>query len=176
MPDSSQIVEDSQIIKNPQIIKDGKVVKDTWRLLDDIDPAAMPAGNVIIPLAILQSRPDLQSRTDMGVLLPNDVDLDSVAAGLINLPLIAIHFPAFTDGRGFSLARLLRERHGYRGEIRAVGHVIRDQLCYLKRCGFTAFRLSDDVDINAAVDSLNDFTEAYQASVDQPQPLFRRRA
>ena len=113
---------------------------------------------------------------DIGVLLTNDTDLDSLDQTVFKAPLIAIEFPVFMDGRGFSLARLLRERYHYQGEIRAVGHIIRDQLCYLRRCGFNAFSFDDSVDLQAALASLNDFTEAYQTAVDKPTPLFRRRA
>ena len=104
------------------------------------------------------------------------MDLSAITEDIISCPIIAINFPVFMDGRGFSLGRLLRERHGYTGEIRAIGHVIRDQLCYLKRCGFNAFSFKKDVDLGAATASLKDFSEAYQTSVDQPIPLFKRRA
>jgi uncharacterized protein (DUF934 family) len=86
-----------------------------------------------------------------------------------------VHFPTFTDGRGYSTARLLRERYGYRGELRAVGDVLRDQLFYLSRVGFDAFALRQDQDAEGALASLADFSESYQASVERPQPLFRRR-
>jgi uncharacterized protein (DUF934 family) len=88
---------------------------------------------------------------------------------------IDVNFPSFTDGRGYSIARLLRERHGYDGELRAVGDVQRDQLFYLARCGFDAFLLRKDADAEDALAAFNDFSEAYQASVERPQPLFRRR-
>jgi uncharacterized protein (DUF934 family) len=88
---------------------------------------------------------------------------------------IEVHFPSFTDGRGYSIARLLRERHGYDGELRAVGDVQRDQLFYLARCGFDAFLLRKDEDAEDARAAFDDFSEAYQASVERPQPLFRRR-
>ena len=96
--------------------------------------------------------------------------------GIADFALIAINFPGFMDGRGFSVARLLRERYGFTGELRASGGVIRDQLCYLQRCGFSSFDLDADINIEAAVESLNDFSEGYQISVDLPTPLFRRRA
>ena len=88
---------------------------------------------------------------------------------------VEVNFPSFTDGRGYSLARLLRERFGYQGELRAVGDVQRDQLYYLSRCGFDAFLLREDGDAGDALAALDDFSEAYQASVERPQPLFRRR-
>ena len=95
--------------------------------------------------------------------------------GLEQLSLVAINFPIFTDGRGFSYARELRE-NGYKGEIRAVGNFIRDQLFYLQRCGFNAFEFASAIDLDAALASLEDFGDAYQAAPDQPKPLFRRRA
>jgi len=89
--------------------------------------------------------------------------------------VIAVHFADFTDGRGYSLARNLRERHGFRGELRAVGDVRRDQLYYLAACGFDAFVLRDGEDAHAALAALEDFSDAYQSSVARPNPLFRRR-
>jgi len=81
------------------------------------------------------------------------------------------------DGRSFSTARILRERYGFKGELRAIGNFIRDQLCYLRRCGVNAFAFANpDTNLEIAVKSLTDFSEYYQASVDQPLPLFRRRA
>ena len=88
---------------------------------------------------------------------------------------VEVNFPSFTDGRGYSIARLLRERLGYQGELRAVGDVQRDQLFYLARCGFDAFLLRDGLDAEESLRALQDFSEAYQASVERPEPLFRRR-
>ena len=90
------------------------------------------------------------------------------------LSFVAVDFPKFMDGRGFSYARELREQRRYQGEIRAVGDFIRDQLFYMKRCGFSSYALPSD-ELEAALASLNDFSESYQSSVDQPLPLFRRR-
>jgi uncharacterized protein (DUF934 family) len=88
---------------------------------------------------------------------------------------VEVSFPSATDGRGYSIARLLRERHGYGGELRAVGDVKRDQLFNLARCGFDAFLLLKDEDADGALGAFDDFSEAYQASVERPLPLFRRR-
>ena len=102
-------------------------------------------------------------------------DPAAVADRLGGAARVEVNFPSFTDGRGYSIARLLRERHGYRGEVRAVGDVQRDQLFYLARCGFDAFLLRDGQDAGESLAALNDFSEAYQASVERPQPLFRCR-
>jgi uncharacterized protein (DUF934 family) len=89
---------------------------------------------------------------------------------------VEVNFPKFGDGRGYSIGRLLRERHGYRGELRAVGHITRDLLFYLESCGFDAFELRPGEDAQEALAGFEDFSEAYQASVARPLPLFRRRS
>jgi len=119
----------------------------------------------------------LQTRADIGVWLDSDEIAESIGEEANRFPVIGVNFPSFMDGRAFSTARLLRERYGFTGELRAVGGFIRDQLCYLRRCGVNAFAFANpEADLEIAVKSLNDFSEYYQASVDQPLPLFRRRA
>jgi len=88
--------------------------------------------------------------------------------------LIAINFPKFADGRGYTIAQQLRVRFGYRGELRAIGDVLRDQLFFMQRVGFDAFAVRADKDVESAINSLSDFSVRYQASVDEAQPLFRR--
>ncbi|WP_367185190.1 DUF934 domain-containing protein [Halomonas alkalicola] len=100
---------------------------------------------------------------------------DALAERLAEAPLIAVDFPKFTDGRGYSLARLLRERHGFGGEIRAVGDVLVDQLYFMTRCGFDGLSLREDQWLEDAQRALGAFSRAYQPAVDQPEPLFRRR-
>lgn len=158
------------------IIKNNQLIKNSWQLIAK-DQTAVPAGeNLILPLALwLQESEVLGNRHDIGVWFDSeDLPTAEIAASLQKLPLIAVNFPVFTDGRGFSIARLLRERFQYQGELRAVGYVLRDQLCYMKRCGFNSFELPENTEPADALSSLNDFTEYYQSSVDQPQPLFRR--
>ena len=89
---------------------------------------------------------------------------------------VEVNFPKFGDGRGYSIARLLRERYGYKGELRAVGHITRDHLFFMESVGFDAFELREGEDPHEALAAFNDFTESYQASPARPQPLFRRRA
>jgi len=107
-------------------------------------------------------------------LEPQD-DPAAIAARLQNVSLVEINFPKFGDGRGFSIARLLRERYGYKGELRAVGQVARDHLHYMEQCGFDAFLLRDGEDVAEALAAFDDFSEHYQATVAQPVPLFKRR-
>ena len=108
-------------------------------------------------------------------LEPQD-DLSVVTERIGSAARIEVNFPKFGDGRGFSIARLLRERHGYKGELRAVGEVARDHLYYMEQCGFDAFLLRDGEDVEEALAAFDDFSEAYQATAAQPLPLFRRRA
>jgi len=165
----------------PKLIKDGQIIENTWTLLakpeGDATDLAVPTGQVIVPLSVwLAQKSQLQARKDVGVWLDSDETADALADEANNLPVIGVNFPGFMDGRSFSTARLLRERYGYQGELRAVGNFIRDQLCYLRRCGVNAFAFANsETNLEVALKSLNDFSEYYQASVDQPLPLFRRR-
>ena len=102
-------------------------------------------------------------------------DPAAVAARLPGASRVEINFPKFGDGRGFSTARLLRERYGYKGELRAVGQVGRDHLYYMEQCGFDAFLLREGEDLTDLPAAFDDFSERYQSTTAQPLPLFRRR-
>jgi uncharacterized protein (DUF934 family) len=159
-----------------QIIKQRQVVTDSFAHVADED--AMPStGSVIVSLARFNTdKAHLGARRDqLGVQLKSDQTAQDVAADLDKLAVIAIEFPKFRDGRGFSTARLLRDRYGYKGEIRAVGHVIREQLFYMARCGFDAFELAPGKDIQDALSGFDDFQVTYQGAADDPRPLYRRR-
>jgi uncharacterized protein (DUF934 family) len=108
------------------------------------------------------------------VILEPGESPNQISVELASLSAVAVNFPVFTDGRGFSYARELREL-GFGGEIRAVGAFIRDQLFFLQRCGFNAFQLETDSQLEEALASLADFSEVYQAATDQAEPLFNRR-
>jgi uncharacterized protein (DUF934 family) len=165
-----------------KLIKDGVIQDNTWTLVTKADgdaaSADVPAGQVLIPVSVwFAQKAQLQNRTDIGVWLDSNEAAEVIAEDAHRFAVIGINFPGFMDGRAFSTARLLRERYGFTGELRAVGNFIRDQLCYLRRCGVNAFAFTNpDANLEEAVQSLNDFQEYYQASVDQPLPLFRRRA
>ena len=100
---------------------------------------------------------------------------DPAAVALEGVARVEVNFPKFGDGRGFSIGRLLRERYGYKGELRAVGQITRDHLFFLESCGFDAFELREGEDAEEAIAAFGDFSESYQASPARPQPLFRRR-
>jgi uncharacterized protein (DUF934 family) len=164
-----------------KLIKDGVIVDNDWALIAKPEGDAalfeVPSGKVIIPLSVwLAQKTQLEKRSDVAVWLDSDETADQLGNDVKELSLVCVNFPGFMDGRAFSTARLLRERYGFTGELRAIGNFIRDQLCYLRRCGVNAFSFSNpETNLALALKSLNDFTEGYQASVDQPLPLFRRR-
>jgi len=159
-----------------QLLKDNQIIEDSWAFLDD-SAETLPSGNLLLSLEQWQQFSDQlsQHNGELGLWLEGNAEIDTVIDSLQQLSLIAIKFPKFVDGRGFSLARLLRERYNYNGELRAIGEFIRDQLYLLKRCGFNAFQLTEDQDLSEASKSLSDFSETYQVSADQQEPLFRRR-
>lgn len=162
------------------IIKDKAVVADDWTVLqlaegNTPETIAVPAGKVIVPLKVWQAQQaTLQGRTDVGVWIASDERPEVLKDEVQNFPVIAVDFPKFSDGRGYSIAYNLRARLGYTGELRAIGDVLRDQLFYMQRVGFNAFATRLDRNIHDALKGLTDFSEAYQASWDKKAPLFRR--
>jgi uncharacterized protein (DUF934 family) len=168
-----------------QIIKGHAIVADDWNLLradEGADAAALdvPAGRAILPLATwLAQREALAGRAaagEIGVWIAPDEDPAALRDDLPRLALVAVDFPKFTDGRGYSHAWNLRSRLGWNGELRAIGDVLRDQLFSMQRVGFDAYDTRPDRSIDDALKGLTVFSETYQASVDQRVPLFRRHA
>lgn len=161
-----------------RIIKNGQVIDESWHLLDkdsSLDGLSN-SDDLIVPLALWREHAHALRVRDggLGVWLDSDEEIEEIVDDLSHFQVVALNFPIFTDGRHYSSARLLRERYGYQGEIRAIGDVLRDQLFYMQRCGFDAFAIRPDRDPYEALQSLQDFSVTYQAAVNQP-PLFRRR-
>ena len=154
----------------PRLINSGSIVEDQW-----LSPDTEHDNPVANQVYTLDQWLALDAKEISAVQLEPAEAPAPLFDFLEQIALVVINFPVFTDGRGFSYARELRER-GYSGELRATGHFIRDQLTYLQRCGFDAFQLADEAELEEALASLDDFSEHYQAAVDQPLPLFRRRA
>ena len=159
-----------------RIIKDQRIVQDSCLHLAD-DAALPPTGAFTVSLARWhKERGSLQARmSDLGVRLSNELDVDEVADELKELRQIVVEFPKFGDGRALSQARVLRERHGYKGEIRVIGDVLRDQLWQMHRCGINAFELRQDRSIEDALKAFSEMSITYQAAVDDPQSIFLRR-
>ncbi len=130
--------------------KNGDFMTDRWRhLAADAD---IPSdGFAIIPLERwLEARHDLiGTKIQLGLLIRPGEDADAIAGDLARFAVIALDFPTFTDGRAYSTARLIRERYGYKGELRAVGDVLLDQMSFMRRVGFDAFELTHEPTLNA---------------------------
>lgn len=167
-----------------QLIKNKAVVADTWQSLElaegeTPETIALPAGQVIFPFAVWQARKaEIIARgAPVGILLQPADAVEDIAGDLAHFAVIAVNFPKFVDGRGYSTASLLRQRYGYSGELRAVGDVLHDQLFFMQRVGFDAFALKDGKSAAHAIEQgFAPFGETYQVSTTQPQPYFRRRA
>jgi uncharacterized protein (DUF934 family) len=167
----------------PEIIKNGEIVDDPWRIMrleKDQAPETthLPQESTLFPLAVWKARrAEILPRVETaGVWLASDEAPEDIADDVGLFRIVGIDFPKFADGRGYTSARLLRERFRFEGEIRAIGDVLQDQLYLMKRCGIDAFAVRPDKDIHAALAGLSVFSESYQAGVDQPLPLFRRRS
>jgi uncharacterized protein (DUF934 family) len=162
------------------IIKNKTIVDDDWNVLrlsenDTPESVVIPSGKIIVPLKVWQAQRDaLQHRADIGVWLASDERAEDLQNEVEKFSVIAVDFPKFADGRGYSIAYHLRARLGYRGELRAIGDVLRDQLFYMRRVGFDAFATRADKNIHEALKGLSDFSLNYQASSDEKLPLFRR--
>lgn len=166
-----------------QLIKNGAAATDSWTTLELAEgeapeTVALPAGDVIFPLAVWQARKaEIASRPRVGLLLQSADRVEDVADELASFAVIAVHFPKFVDGRGYSTAALLRQRYGYSGELRAVGDVLHDQLFFMRRVGFDSYALKDGKNLAYAIEAgFKPFGDAYQGATDQAQPYFRRRA
>lgn len=160
----------------PKLIKQSTIIENVWHTLNK-DIVENPEGEaVLVSLERFLENPGLViERADAGVWLDSDQEPCALEPYIDKLSLIAINFPKFVDGRGYSYARQLRDKFQYQGELRAIGDVLQDQLFFMKRCGFDSFAVRSDKDIEQALKGLNVFTECYQAATDQPDPLFRRR-
>ncbi|MGE0384521.1 MAG: DUF934 domain-containing protein [Gammaproteobacteria bacterium] len=158
-----------------RVIKNRTIVQDRWqRVADD---APLPEGDVIVSFKRFQAEPQAFAGRAGRVAVwiePAD-DVDALVPHLPRMDLVAISFPSFSDGRGFSHARLLRGRHGYRGELRAIGDVLRDQIYFMARCGIDSFEIRADRSAEDALKALDEFTVRYQSAADDAVPIWRLR-
>src|SRR5665647_2248068 len=139
------------------IIKNKTTTNDDWTVLhlgenDMPHGVVVPPGKVIVPLKVWQAQRDvLQARAELGVWLASDERAEDLTGDIAKFSVIAVDFPKFADGRGYSIAHHLRNRLGYSGELRAIGDVLRDQMFYMQRVGFDAFVTRADKDIQVAL-------------------------
>lgn len=161
------------LIKHKKIVSDTQAQEYVFLLAQDAVPAS---GAIVVPQSMWEAQRDaLIARKDaVGVLVAPDGDPSLLQKDFEHLALIAIDFPKFADGRGYSHARLLRDRYGWTGELRAVGNVLRDQLFYLSRCGFDALALEDDKDAQDALRALDEFSVTYQTAADGRAPVYHQ--
>ena len=150
------------------LIRATGLVDDPWLFVQDEEPLP-EAGAVIVTLARWQANRDqLAARpTPLGLRLKSDQPPSLIAGDIERFDIIALEFPKFTNGRAYSSARLLRERYGFRGELRAVGNVLRDQLAFMRRCGFDSYEIPPQVDAAAWLSSLGGISVVYQPATDE---------
>lgn len=170
-----------------KIIKERRLQDDTWKVVTLVDGEApldvcLPVGPLLVPVAVWKAKKaclihrEYEHGTPLGIWLAPEDTIEDIATDIDDFSVIAIHFPKAADGRGYSTARLLRERYGYDGEVRAFGDIGRDQIFFLNRVGFDAFVIGEGRNAEDALAAFDDFPESYQAGAGQPIPLFRRRA
>ena len=158
------------------LVKHGKITSDT--LVHVADDAEIPGdGAILIPAARFLEDPEGLSRRvgRTGVIWPNNRDVDDLVPYLDRLAVIALMFPTFRDGRAYSQARLLRERHGFKGELRATGQVLRDQFVFMLRAGFDAFEVKKDSDAEAFANTTKRYSVFYQPTGDGRVTALNRR-
>ena len=158
------------------LVRNSRLVADDFvRVADD---APVPAtGAIVVTAARYLADPTAFAarKAPTGVIWPNDRPVAELASHLGNLALVALVFPKFRDGRAFSQARLLRERYGYAGELRATGQVLRDQFLFMLRAGFDSFEVTKDADATAFADSIRSYDVFYQPTGDGRRTVFDAR-
>ncbi len=149
------------------LLEHGHPVED--RFVAVADDAPLPAdAPALIPFARLRRDADVLAGRNaaLGIQVGSATHAEDIAPFLDRVTLVVVEFPKFRDGRGFTIARTLRERYGYTGELRAVGHILPDQYEFLVRCGFTSVVAADGTDLAVWAAALGRFHVAYQAGVD----------
>jgi uncharacterized protein (DUF934 family) len=158
------------------LVKQGRITTDPF--VHAVDGAELPDdGAILVPAARFLEDPEavLKRAGEVGVIWPNNRDLDDLVPYLDRFAAVALVFPSFRDGRAYSQARLLRERHGYGGELRATGQVLRDQFVFMSRAGFDAFEVKKDADADAFAATVQRYSVFYQPTGDGRVAAFNRR-
>ena len=149
------------------LVKNGKIATDTFvHVADDAD---LPDdGAILVSAARFLENPEaiLRRPGKSGVIWPNNRDVDDLVPYLDRLAVVGLVFPTFRDGRAYSQARLLRERHGFKGELRATGQVLRDQFMFMLRAGFDAFEVKKEADAEAFANTAKRYSVFYQPTGD----------
>src|SRR5256886_8865589 len=159
------------------LVKNGRITTDLF--VQIVDGAELPGdGAILVPAARFLEDPEAMLRRagKLGVIWPNNRNLDDLVPYLDRLAAVALVFPSFRDGRAYSQARLLRERHGYDGELRATGQVLRDQFVFMSRAAFDAFEVKKDADADAVAETMKRYSGFYQPTGDAPATPLNRRS
>lgn len=160
----------------PLLINQQIVAEDGWNWIADAEQleAQSAAADLILPWELfLEQAQERDGKTAPS--LSGSQDLESIVDRLLDQPLIGIEFPRFNDGRGFSQARLLREKYGYKGQLRAVGDVTRDRLRFMHRCGIDAMQIAADRFSDDIVNVFDEVSVRTQGAVDDPRPIYRQQ-
>jgi uncharacterized protein (DUF934 family) len=159
-----------------QVLRNRAIEACEWTHVHSGEPVPVQ-GDIIVDLATWQDQREALLRRPgrVGVRLQSEDNPEVLADDAKSLPLVAVDFPKFADGRGYSTGRILRERLGFTAELRATGDVLRDQLQYMERCGFDTFELKEGKDLQDAQGGFGEISVAYQAASDDARPLYRRR-
>ncbi|WP_151703375.1 DUF934 domain-containing protein [Nitrincola alkalilacustris] len=155
------------------LLLDRQIAENTWQFVEESLPADTGNADLVVPFELLPQLLD-QHQGRCGVRVPGELPYEELLPFLERVALIEIEFPIFRDGRGFSLARLLR-RAGFTGEVRAVGDVSRDRLGYMERCGFNAWMISDERFSESDLQAFAEISVRYQAGADDPRPIYRQQ-
>lgn len=161
-----------------RVIKDKMVIEDSWELFRELeDITGIPQGDIILPFRLWQQHREalLKKNRRHAVWIDGDINTEELLEDLSQFDLIGLDFPVFKDGRSYSHARLLKQRYDYKGELRAVGDVLCDQLFFMLRCGIDSFQLREDKDVNEVLNGFNSFTVRYQAAADDALPIYKQR-
>ncbi len=161
----------------PKLIKNKQLSDNEWSHVADLSELSSARTQKVLVSTEAwsdSSLGDKRTSGELGLFIESDQTCADLPKDFSSAPVIAVNFPAFTDGRGYTIARELREKLSYTGEVRAVGDVLHDQLNSMARCGFDAFELVDDKDADKAIASFADFTNKYQADLVEPKPVYQR--
>ena len=157
-----------------QILRNRQIQNDPWQL-ESSD--TLPTGDVIVSLKTWQEQKEslLKRPGKLGLVLNSDEPLDGILADLNHFELIALRINTFNDGRNYSKAYWLRQRHGFNGEIRALGDIRRDQIAFMQRCGIDSFELTENLDAVTSMQAFQDFSVIMQPAADAETLIFDKR-
>jgi uncharacterized protein (DUF934 family) len=159
-----------------KLINQTSEIENSWNLISD-DEGDFSQPDIMIPASYwLANQAEFNDRNDVAIWFAGNDNVAEFEGKLDQFSVIGVNFPAFADGRGYSIAHLLIERQNYKGELRAIGDVLIDQLFFMKRCGFNSYLLKEGLEPSVAIGYFETFSEPYQLAVDIKDPIFRRKA